>query len=341
MQLIQRGKYWWYRFTAPNGQRVFRSTRTTNKRLAQEYADKLKAELWRQTKLGEKPAYTWKDAVVRLLRETESPETKKYMLYHMRILDRWLSNAILTEIDRDFIDRIIAARLTDNVSNATVNRSLEVLRLVLKHAQDDWEWLDRIPKVKMFKATPKRIRWITKVEAERLCSELPEHLEAMARFSLATGLRESNVTRLEWSQIDLVRGFAWIYADQAKGGDDISVPLIPEAVAILRKQIGQHNRFVFAYRGKPVKKANGKAFRKALDRAGIENFRWHDLRHTWASWHIQNGTPIHVLKELGGWKSLKMVLRYAHLGAEHLVPYAGNISAPHQASGAKLVAVKN
>jgi integrase len=81
---------------------------------------------------------------------------------------------------------------------------------------------------------------------------------------------------------------------------------------------------VFSYKGKPIAKANTKAWHNALARAGIENFRWHDLRHTWASWHVQNGTPLQVLKELGGWKDLTMVLRYAHLSGEHLEEYAGN-----------------
>jgi len=337
MQITQRGKYWWYRFTAPNGQRVFRSTRTTNKRLAQEYADKVKADLWRQYNLGEKPAYTWKDAVVRVLRETDAPKTIAYLRYHMRILNRWLATAALSDIDRDYIERIIAARLTDGVANSTVNRSLEVLRLVLKHARDDWEWIDRMPKVRMLTTNATRIRWITREEATRLYAELPPHLEAMARFTLATGLRESNVTRLEWSQIDIIRKTAWIYADQAKGKHDIPVPLNAEAITVLRQQIGKHNRRVFTYKENPIAHANGKAFRNALARANIKDFRWHDLRHTWASWHIQNGTPIHVLKELGGWKTLEMVQRYAHLGTDHLAQYASNIS---KKTGAKMAAVE-
>lgn len=65
----------------------------------------------------------------------------------------------------------------------------------------------------------------------------------------------------------------------------------------------------------------------ALERAGIEDFRWHDLRHTWASWHVQNGTPLYVLQELGGWESPEMVRRYAHLAAEHLAPFADRLIA--------------
>ena len=131
------------------------------------------------------------------------------------------------------------------------------------------------------------------------------------RFSLATGLRESNVTGLEWSQVGLARRVAWIHADQSKSGKAIGIPLNKEAVVVLRGQQGNHVRRVFAYGGKPVAKANTKAWRNALVRAGIDNFRWHDLRHTWASWHVQNGTPLHILQELGGWSEIRMVQRYA------------------------------
>lgn len=77
---------------------------------------------------------------------------------------------------------------------------------------------------------------------------------------------------------------------------------------------------------KPVTRANNHAWRKALIRADIKEFRWHDLRHTWASWHVQNGTPLNVLKELGGWADLTMVMRYAHLSSDHLKEYTGNAS---------------
>jgi integrase len=62
-----------------------------------------------------------------------------------------------------------------------------------------------------------------------------------------------------------------------------------------------------------------------LARAGITNFRWHDLRHTWASWHVQAGTPLFALQEMGGWESPEMVCRYAHLAAAHLAPYADRL----------------
>jgi integrase len=67
------------------------------------------------------------------------------------------------------------------------------------------------------------------------------------------------------------------------------------------------------------------AWDKAKRRAGIEDFRFHDLRHTWASWHVQSGTSLPELMELGGWSSYEMVLRYAHLAPERLSFVAGLI----------------
>ena len=78
---------------------------------------------------------------------------------------------------------------------------------------------------------------------------------------------------------------------------------------------------MFTFNGKTVHQVNTKAWHKALKRVGIENFRWHDLRHTWASWHIQEGTPQHVLQELGGWSTPEMVQKYAHLSSEHLAQW--------------------
>jgi integrase len=93
---------------------------------------------------------------------------------------------------------------------------------------------------------------------------------------------------------------------------------------IIQQQIDKHDAHVFTYEGSPVTRANNYAWRSALVRTGIKDFRWHDLRHTWASWHVQNGTLLHVLKELGGWADLTMVLRYAHLSSKHLEEYAEN-----------------
>ncbi|WP_081607883.1 tyrosine-type recombinase/integrase [Methylomonas sp. MK1] len=81
--------------------------------------------------------------------------------------------------------------------------------------------------------------------------------------------------------------------------------------------------------GMEAYEVNTNAWHNALERAGIDDFRWHDLRHTWASWHVQAGTPLHVLQELAGWESVEMVRRYAHLSSEYLAGYVDRLSALH------------
>lgn len=326
MSLVKRKAFWWIDIAAPSGERIRRSTGTESKALAQEYHDKVKAELWRQARLGERPRRAWNEAVVRWLKEKSHKALIEADKVSLRWLDRFLRDMLLDEITRSLIDRLTQARLAEGVSNATVNRTLEVLRAILRKCVIEWEWLDRAPHVRMLAEPKRRVRFLTRAEARRLLAELPEHLADLAAFSLATGLRRANATGLQWSQVDLSRRLAWIHPDQAKARKAIAVPLNAEAVIVIRKQIGRHPTHVFSYRGKPMTQVSTKAWYAALRRAGIDDFRWHDLRHTWASWHAQAGTPLHVLQELGGWESPEMVRRYAHLSAEHLAPYAERLS---------------
>jgi len=233
---------------------------------------------------------------------------------------------MLDEINREMLDRIMAARMAEKVKNSSVNRVMEVVRAVLRKACNEWEWLDRVPRIRMLPEPNRRVRWITQEEAGRLLAVLPKHLVPVVKFSLETGLRRSNVTGLQWSQIDLVRRTAWIHPDQAKTRKAIAVPLSAAAVIVIREQIGKHSTHVFSYHGKPLVQVNTKAWRNTLAKVGIENFRWHDLRHTWASWHVQAGTPLHVLQELGGWECVEMVRKYAHLSSEHLTEYVDRLS---------------
>ena len=114
------------------------------------------------------------------------------------------------------------------VKNSSTNRTLSVLRSILNRAAREWDWLDSAPYIKSLPEEKIRVRWLKSDEAEKLLLELPDHLKTMMRFTLATGLRESNVVNLQWDQIDIKRKCAWIHADQAKGKKDISVPLNDE-----------------------------------------------------------------------------------------------------------------
>lgn len=331
MSLYRRKKdgVWWMRFTAPDGRRIRQSAGTVDRAQAQEHHDRLKTELWRIAKLGTKPRRTWEDAVVRWLRETSHKTTHPMDKLHLRWLDRFLRGRYLDEITRDVVDGIIEAKLNEGVRNATVNRVLSVVRAILRRAAYDWEWVDRAPKVRLLPEPKRRIRFITRAEADQLLAELPVHLAEMVRFSLETGLRMRNVTHLQWSQVDLERRCAWVHPDQAKARKAIPVPLNASAMLVLRRQQGKHAVYVFDYRGRaPVVGVNGTSWYKAVKRAGLESFRWHDLRHTWASWHVQQGTPLHALQELGGWETAEMVRRYAHFASAHLAEHAEKLARP-------------
>jgi len=122
---------------------------------------------------------------------------------HLRWLDAHLRGKFLDEITRDLIDQMQAARLGEGVTNATVNRTLETLRSILRRAVEDWDWLERTPKVLILKEPNRRVRYLSRNEAQKLLAELPAHLANMAAFTLETGLRRGNVTGLQRTQVDL------------------------------------------------------------------------------------------------------------------------------------------
>lgn len=317
---------WWVKLPPIRGESrpLQVSTGTTDKRQAQEFIDRLKADRWKQDKLGAKPRRTWPDAVLKFIEETSHKRTHKQDKAILKWLDAYLGDKYLDEIDRALIDRIKAAR-AKIATQATANRYLAVIRTVLRKACHEWEWVERVPKVSLFREKEGRIRSLTQGEFGRLLANLPPHLADMALFSVATGLRQGNVPTLEWQQVNLELRHAWITPDKHKNGRAHAVPLNEMALAVLNKQVGKHPSHVFTYLGHPIANVSTKAWWKGLKLAGIEDFRWHDLRHTFATWHRQAGTPTHELQKLGGWKTQAMVERYAHIAPEGLQTAASRL----------------
>ncbi|WP_218058328.1 tyrosine-type recombinase/integrase [Burkholderia singularis] len=113
------------------------------------------------------------------------------------------------------------------------------------------------------------------------------------------------------------------------------VPLKAEALDTIRRRIGKHQTHVFMRSGEILTAWASVQWRAACKRAGITNFRFHGRRHTWTSWHIQNGTPLNRLMELGGWPSYEMVLRYAHLAERRCGHNSGTPCTPEMAGSEK------
>jgi len=332
MSIKQRNGVWWLDFRTPSGERIRRSTGTTDRKAAQEYHDRLKAELWRVERLGDKPEYTFEQAAVRFLNEAEGQKDYRTKVRHVAywrtqfsgravrsLTTQVVIDALPTHIDYEHQGRV-------KLTPATRNRYLATIRRLLNLCAE-WEWIETAPKLRPAAEPTVRIRWITQVQAQALLSAIErDWLRDCVAFALLTGMRAGEILTLEWSGVDLRRKIAWVSADLAKSGRARAVPLNNDAIQIIRHRIGTHPTLVFTRNGRQQVQIDPKMFGRACAKAGITEFRFHDLRHTWASWHVQAGTPLFVLKELGGWETLEMVKRYAHMDAGHMAQFADAVT---------------
>jgi len=317
-------RYWWINATLPNGQRIRQSAGTECREDAEALLAKLKLDAYRGHHFGIKPQRSWREAVVRYVELKRGLRSISDVQRVLRYLDPYLGNAMLDQINGDMVWRIVQGEFKKGNKPATVNRYLSVLRNLLRMARDEWQWIDTIPKIRMLGGEVERDRWLTRAEADRLVACCAPHLAALVRYALATGCRAAEITGLEWNRVDLARSTAWL--NQTKNGTPRGVPLNVDAVQVLREQLGKHPRFCFTYEGQPLRAdVTNTAWHTALKRSGITDFRFHDLRHTWASWHRQAGTSCDELKDLGGWKSRQMVDRYAKFATENLLSAASRI----------------
>ncbi|HBL4691964.1 site-specific integrase [Citrobacter sedlakii] len=364
MSLFRRGEIWYASYSLPGGKRIKESLGTTDKRQAQELHDKRKAELWRVDRLGDFPDVTFEEACLRWIEEKsdkKSLDTDKgrmgFWLEHFEgvrlkdITEARIYSAVSRMHNRSNLEiwksRVEAARkkgkpdpvyVAKPVTTSTKAKHLALMKAILRAAERDWKWLEKAPVIKIPTVRNKRVRWLEKDEAKRLIDECPEPLKSVVKFALATGLRRSNIINLEWQQIDMQRRVAWVNPEDSKSNRAIGVALNDTACKVLRDQIGNHHKFVFVHTKagrrpdgsvtpavRKMRVDDGRAWKSACKRAGIEDFRFHDLRHTWASWLIQSGVPLSVLQEMGGWESIEMVRRYAHLAPNHLTEHAKQI----------------
>nr|WP_269135677.1 site-specific integrase [Xenorhabdus bovienii] len=364
MSITQREGIWHCHFFTPSGKRIRKSLGTRDKKQAQELHDKLKAEAWRVDQLNDLPTRTFEECCIRWLREKEhkrslNDDKTKIEFFLQHFSGRDISTITADEVydavskmknrkhyqiwesKRDAALR--KGRKTPvyeaiPVSQATKSQHLSFFRSLLRAAANEWNWIKSAPIIKTKKPISKRIRWLTKDEAARLIECMPESMKPIVIFALATGLRRSNIIDLEWQQVDMQRKVAWINPENAKAGKAIGIALNDTACRVLRDQIGKHSRWVFVHtkaKHRPdgtltptVRKMrvdDNNAWNSGLKRAGIEDFRFHDLRHTWASWLVQSDVPLSILQEMGGWESIEMVRRYAHLAPNHLSEHARKI----------------
>lgn len=312
----QPGSEIWWADVANQGERHRFSTGETNHIAAKRVHDERKAALWKIT-----PALkgkTWNNAIEKWLDKADRSYTellgiKKFNLFFP---DRRLS-AITPEAVDEALSKFCKTGATYTRHRARVSGILNLSGISIK--------------LETRKVKKKARTWLTHEQWAALYSQLPLHMKPMAEFAIETGLRQANVLGLTWNRVDIRRRMLWIEAEDMKGGAAVGIPLSTGALRVLQAQSGKHPEFVFTYQDRPIEEIKT-AFSAACIRAGVgrmvdgaySGFTWHGFRHTWATWHVQNGTPLDVLQKLGAWKSYQMVLIYAHHSPGHLAGFADN-----------------
>lgn len=317
MALVLRGENYWMDVQI-NGKRLRESLKTGDKKLAQQLHDMRKAELWREGVLKEKPKKTFKEACARWVIERSHKRSLPDDQLKIKFLLPKIGGVLLSELTRDKIESV----LPKEVAGATRNRYRALIRAMLRAAEREWDWLDRAPVLRTEAEPKRRVAYLTREQAEVLITCLPEKYRMPVRFALLTGLRRSNVFGLTWEAVDLDNSMVHVAAEDAKAGQRILVPLNKSAKALLESFPEPRKGRVWG----DMDRVWANTWTAACKRAGVPGFRFHDLRHTWASWHAMAGTPLSVLQELGGWHSHEMVQRYAHLSPEHLAAAAERVS---------------
>ncbi len=256
----------------------------------------------------------------------KKPSTYSRDIYVMRYLEKHFETKYLHEVTSWDIEKWKSVR-KEEIKPATVNRELALLKHLFSKAVE-WKDKNNMPylkeaptkNVKRLKGEVRRVRYLMPDEIQILlpnCEGLLRGLlKSLVTVALHTGARKGELQSLKWPQVDFELGIISLL--DTKNGERRDIPMNETARAAL-KGIKQISEFVFSSRnGKRIENAQVQnAFTEALRRSGIEDFHFHDLRHTFASNLVMAGAELNDVRELLGHKKMDMTLRYAHLSPKH------------------------
>ena len=328
MAIYQRGKVWHYRFQI-NGSRYRGCCNTEVKSDALEYEAKLRANVWRNQKLGYSVRHTWQETLDLWLSNHEHKKTATEDVFYGRWWTEKLKKHGVKFLDEVTPDVVMAIRDAEvgrprqrsgkPVAPATVNRKIALLRAVINAAAREYQWIAQAPLFRCLPMRNERVRFLTVPEFQRLFAALEEPYRSMSQLAVSTGLRLGNIRTLTWEQVDFTRRMMTFPGSIMKNGQPLTIPINATAIEAIRPWLGRDQKYVFVKdNGQIVREIPSKMWTRTLQKAGLENLRWHDLRHTWASLMRQSGQGLDVIQELGAWQDERMVKRYAHLSVEHL-----------------------
>ncbi len=318
MGIYLKGEDWYLDYYV-NGRRK-REKVGPSKKLAEIAFKKRKVEIAEGKFLDIKKEYRVKfDDLASMYLELHAKPNKKS--WHsdddtIKQLKKYFGGRYLSEITPLFVDKFKMDR-AKKVSPATVNRNLACLKCMFNKAI---MWgkasVNPVTQVRLFKEDNKRIRYLEKEEIVKLLANCRGHLKAIVIVAINTGMRKSEILGLKWHDCDFRRSIIYLY--NTKNGEKREVPMNNQVRSTLIK-VRKHpeSPYIFCNRkGIPIKDIK-KSFFTALDKAGIIQFHFHDLRHTFASHLVMSGVDLNTVRELMGHKSLEMTLRYSHLSPDH------------------------
>ncbi len=324
--------YFWVSFTDASGRRTRKSSGTANRKEAEAILAKWKLEAHRAQHWDEEPERTFDDLMLEYLNETmpnrRSGESR--VLSTVRPLYDYFSKKALNEITSFDVRAYIRKRTQQGRAPGTINKEVGLLSAAFNHAVREWGWrVDNPAEGQKMDEPEGRIRWITREEAELLIGEAERtgkapHLGDFIRLALHTGMRCGEILGLEWSRVDLWNGLIHLDGIHTKTGKRRAVPMN----AVARQAMHSRARFRAAHcpaspwvfckiDGDRLKNVR-RSFQNACRRAGIEDFRIHDLRHTCAAWLVSVGVPLAEVRDLLGHRTIQMTERYAHLAPENV-----------------------
>jgi integrase len=359
MGLYKRGKAWWMTFVH-EGRQVRRSTGTSDRRLAEAILGQIKVKIveGRYFDTLEEKERTFAELMERYMAERgvrkASQGSCKGYLANLRTFFGLLT---LAEITPKRIVEYKEKRYEDGVKPATINRELALMKHAFNVAMREWEWCRENPvcRVSMEKENNRRDRWLADSEETRLLKHAPPWLKEMVTFALHTGMRRGEILALTWDGVDFARNTVTVF--RSKNGEPRTLPINQTVQTLLKRRAKvrplQTNCVFSSSAHTPIDGANlRRAFNSAMEKAKIEDFHFHDLRHTFATRLVQAGVDIYKVQRLLGHKSPMMTQRYAHHcpdslrdGVDILDRKEGNITKTSQsrvrANGAHLQVIEN
>ncbi len=314
--------YWWIRYADRNGRIIRESTGTTEKKLAVAILAKKKVQVAENKHLDVRkvPNTTFYELCGRYWKLDGKHKRMKGLSHMLEIWKKWFGNVPVKELNKQKVVKFLAERMEEKrLSPATRNRHLAHLSSMFNKGKE-WGLVTDNPAqgIKPLRENGARTRFLDRGEIQRLLDVASQTFRPILIIALHTGMRKGEILKLRWSEVDFNNSIITI--QESKSGKKRMLPMDATVCETLKVLLSRFKKgYVFPSpvgEGKPLYDCR-KQFSNAVKQAGIHNFRFHDLRHTFASHLVMNAVDIKTVQELLGHATLTMTMRYTHLAPDH------------------------